>query len=202
MSTDFYLVRHAEKQKGMGDVPISPLGIQQARMTAAYFRKMPISRICCSPLKRAKQTAGFIAGAVNQTILEDTRLRERANWGDLPGQTFQEFIEMWNHCTLERDFVPPFGDSARRAGERLSSCIVELSAQHTNERIVIVTHGGLITDFMVNEFSQDELNAYHPDFVQTQSRLVPECSITHIKYVDGRFVLIDFANITHLHLLG
>jgi len=202
MSTDFYLVRHAAKEKGIGDVSISPLGIQQARMTAAYFRKMTINRICCSPLHRAKQTAEFIAEAVNQTIVEDIRLRERANWGDLPGQTFQEFIEMWNRCTQERDFVPPVGDSARRAGERLSSCLVELSAQHPNERIVIVTHGGLITDFMVNEFSQDELNAYHPDFVQAQSRLVPECSITHIKYVDGRPVLIDFATITHLLLLG
>lgn len=89
MSTDFYLVRHAEKQKGTGDVSISPLGIQQARMTAAYFRKMPISRICCSPLQRAKQTAGFIAEAVNQTILEDTRLRERANWGDLLDKHFR-----------------------------------------------------------------------------------------------------------------
>ncbi|OOC61287.1 histidine phosphatase family protein [Paenibacillus ihbetae] len=202
MSTGFYLVRHAVKQKGIGDVSISPLGIQQARMTAAYFRNVPISRICCSPLNRAKQTAKIIAEAVNKPFMVEIRLRERANWGDLPGQTFQEFIGMWNRCTRERDFVPPVGDSARKAGERLSSCLVELSAQHPNEKIVIVTHGGLITDFMVNEFSQDELNAYHPDFVQAQSRLVSECSITHIKYVDGRPVLIDFATITHLLLLG
>jgi broad specificity phosphatase PhoE len=199
MITDFYLVRHAVKEKDVGDVSISAKGLEQAHMTASHFKKMPISRIFSSPLNRAKQTAHIIGKATRIPILEDTRLRERANWGDIQGQTFQEFVEMWNQCTRERDFLPPTGDSARKAGERLSSCLIELSIQYPQESIVVVTHGGLITDFLVNEFSQEELDNNRPNFIIEQSNLVAECSITKIRYVANGFILFDFANITHLH---
>jgi broad specificity phosphatase PhoE len=198
VSTEFYLVRHAEKEKRVGDVSISTEGIKQAHKTANHFSKMSIDKMISSPLNRAKQTAQIVAEAINITISEDSRLRERANWGDSPGQTFQEFVVMWNRCNKDRDYMPPVGDSARRAGERLSSCLLELSDQHPHESMVIVTHGGLITDFMVNEFTQDELNRIHPNFIIAQSELVPECSVTHIRCCDGRFTLVDFANITHL----
>ena len=50
------------------------------------------------PLNRAKQTAQIVAEAIHITVSEDSRLRERANWGDSPGQTFEEFVEMWNRA--------------------------------------------------------------------------------------------------------
>ncbi|MEC0264859.1 histidine phosphatase family protein [Paenibacillus anseongense] len=198
MSTDFYLVRHAIKEKDAGDVSISVEGLEQAHLTARYLNKFPISRIFSSPLKRAKQTAQIIGKAARIPFVEDIRLRERANWGDLPGQTFEEFVDMWNQSTRERDFLPPIGDSARRAGERLSSCLIELSVQFPCESIVIVTHGGLITDFLLNEFSQDELNHTHSNFINEQSNLIAECSITRISCVGKEFKLFEFANITHL----
>ncbi|MGG1552446.1 histidine phosphatase family protein [Paenibacillus ferrarius] len=198
MGTDFYLVRHAIKEKRIGDVSITADGIKQAHATARYFHERRISRIFSSPLNRAKQTAQIIGNAIRMPIIEDTRLRERANWGDMPGQTFQEFVDMWNRCTKERDFSPPVGDSARRAGERLSSFLFEISAQYPQECTVIVTHGGLITDFLLNEFSEDELNLKYPDFVSEQTNLVPECSITKIKHDASGLHLVHFANSTHL----
>lgn len=198
MSTDFYLVRHAIKEKDVGDVSITADGLEQAHATASHFKQMPIARIFSSPLTRAKQTAQIIGNAAGITIWEDIRLRERANWGDLPGQTFQAFVEMWNQCSTERDFSPPVGDSARRAGERLSSFISEISVQFPQECTVIVTHGGLITDFLLNEFTQEELNDKHPNFIVEQSNLVPECSITTIRCGAEGFEFVDFANISHL----
>ncbi|MDB4867319.1 MAG: phosphoglycerate mutase, partial [Cohnella sp.] len=178
MSTNFYLVRHAIKEKGVGDVAISPEGILQAQTTARHFRHMPIKVIMTSPLKRAKETALLIAKEAKTTISEDIRLRERANWGDIPEQAFDEFVDMWERCTRERDFSPPEGDSARKAGERLSSCLLELADKHPPSNIIIVTHGGLITDFLVNEISDGELQKWHPNFLVEQSNLVSECSIT------------------------
>lgn len=198
MSTDFYLVRHAKKEKGIDDVAISFEGMLQAQMTASHFRKMPIKKIISSPLKRAKQTAQLISEATNNTTSEDIRLRERANWGDLPGQTFEEFVEMWERCTKDRDFSPQVGDSARKAGERLSSCLLELSVEHPKDSIIVVTHGGLITDFLVNVFSEEELSKRHPNFIMEQSNLVAECSITKVSCKDGIFKLVDFANVAHL----
>ncbi|MBP1960892.1 histidine phosphatase family protein [Paenibacillus aceris] len=98
MSTNFYLVRHAKKVKGIEDVSISSVGMMQAQATARHCSKMPIQKIISSPLKRAKQTAQVIANETKITITEDIRLRERANWGDIPGQTFEEFVDLWNRC--------------------------------------------------------------------------------------------------------
>ncbi|MFM9279447.1 histidine phosphatase family protein [Paenibacillus jiagnxiensis] len=198
MSTDFYLVRHAKKEKGVGDVPISFEGAYEAQMTASRFRHMSLTKIVSSPLRRAKQTAQIIGEETRRAVSEDIRLRERANWGDLPEQTFQQFVEMWDRCTKERDFSPPVGDSARKAGERMSSCLLELSVQHPDESIIIVTHGGLITDFMVNVFAPEELNSRHPNFIQEQSNLIRECSITKVSCSEGAFKLADFANTSHL----
>ncbi|WP_028551593.1 histidine phosphatase family protein [Paenibacillus sp. UNC451MF] len=198
MSTDFYLVRHAKKEKGIGDVALSLEGMLEAKMTASHFRKMPIKKIISSPLRRAQQTAQVIAETTMNTIFEDIRLRERANWGDLPEQTFEEFVEMWERCTKERDFSPPIGDSARKAGDRLSTCLLELSVEHPEDSMIIVTHGGLITDFLVNVFSEEELSLRHPNFITEQSNLVAECSITKVSCKNGIYRLVDFANGAHL----
>jgi broad specificity phosphatase PhoE len=198
LSTNFYLVRHAIKEKGVGDVAISSDGTLQAQATAQHFREMPIKKIVSSPLKRAKETALFIAKEANTTISEDIRLRERANWGDIPGQTFEKFVETWERYTQDRDFSPPAGDSARMAGERLSSCLLELAVEHPQDTIIIVTHGGLITDLLVNVISEEELRKRHPNFIVEQSNLIKECSITKVCCDDGIFKLDEFGSVVHL----
>ncbi|UUZ94791.1 histidine phosphatase family protein [Paenibacillus sp. P25] len=157
MSTTFFLVRHAIKEKAFGDVSITPEGIMQAQLTAKHFCTLPITAIVSSPLQRAKETAEYIALGATASIEVDARLRERANWGDLPGQTFEEFVAMWDRCTREPEYMPPVGDSAKQAGQRLSSLLSELAELHPPQsNIVIVTHGGLITDFLVGTLPKEQ----------------------------------------------
>ncbi|WNQ10780.1 histidine phosphatase family protein [Paenibacillus aurantius] len=199
MITNFFLVRHAIKEKAKGDVSITPDGIMQAQLTARYLSSSPIKAVVSSPLRRARETAKYIASATRSEVTEDIRLRERANWGDLPEQTFDEFVEMWEQCTRDPDYIPPVGDSAKQACMRLSSLLSELGNIHPPEsNIVIVTHGGLITDFLVNAIPESELNVWHPSFIEEQSNLVPECSITKLNYDNGKFSIDDFANVEHL----
>lgn len=199
MSINFFIVRHATKEKLVGDVSITPKGISQAQLTAQYLCTIPITAIISSPLQRALETAKYIATNTKLTITIDSRLRERANWGDLPGQTFQEFVEMWGRCTREPDYIPPVGDSARRACERLSALLVELVKEYPDgSNIVIVTHGGLITDYLVNTFSENILNTFHSNFVTEQSKLVSECSISKLIYESETYMIDDFASVEHL----
>lgn len=199
MSTTFFLVRHALKEKAIGDVPITAKGRLQAQATAEHFNDLPITTIVTSPLRRAQETAAYIACKKKLSIIVDSRLRERANWGDLPGQTFDEFVAMWERCTCDPDYIPPVGDSAKQAGERLSSFLLELAKNHPAEsNIVIVTHGGLITDFLVHSLLESQLNVWHPNFVAVQSELIPECSITKLIYESGSYQLDDFASVEHL----
>lgn len=200
MNTTFYLVRHALKQKAIGDAPITLEGEWQAQKTARALASVPIAAIVTSPLRRAKQTAECIGLATEAPVSVDRRLRERANWGDLPGQTFDEFVAMWERSTRDPDYLPPVGDSAKLAGSRLASALVELAGTHSpGSSIVIVTHGGIITDFLVQMIPEHQLQVWHPHFVAVQSDLVPECSITKLVYADGRFQMVDFASVAHLH---
>lgn len=199
MRTTFYLVRHALKEKSIGDVPITAQGILQAQMTARYFSNLQISTIYTSPLRRAIETAEYIASATQTNMILESRLRERANWGDLPGQSFEEFVEMWEKSTRDPDYLPPIGDSAKQAGDRLSSLLSELIEKHTPiSAFVLITHGGLITDFLVSKFTENQLNVWHPNFKEEQSNLIPECSITKIIYDDGTYKIDEFASIDHL----
>jgi broad specificity phosphatase PhoE len=51
MSTNFYLVRHAKKVKGIEDIAISSEGLLQAHVTASHFCKMPIKKSSVVHLK-------------------------------------------------------------------------------------------------------------------------------------------------------
>lgn len=199
MCIHFFIVRHAIKEKVIGDVSITPIGIEQAKLTAQYFSNLPIRVIISSPLRRAKETAEYIARDTKIPVRVDNRLRERANWGDLSEQTFEEFIEMWEKCTREPDHVPPIGDSVRQACDRMTSLLRELVEEHPTEgNIVIVTHGGLITDYLVNTYPESVLNKFHPNFIAQQSELVSECSITKLIYEDDNYKIDHFASIAHL----
>ncbi|KAA2302478.1 histidine phosphatase family protein, partial [Clostridioides difficile] len=51
--------------------------------------------------------------------------------------------------------------------------------------IIVVTHGGLITDFLVQTFTVRELNVWYSDFIAMQNQLIPECSITTLIHDQG-----------------
>ncbi|NMO98171.1 histidine phosphatase family protein [Paenibacillus lemnae] len=200
MSIHFYLVRHGIKERAAGDVTITPEGVQQAQSTAQHFAPIPVTAVLSSPLRRAQHTAVHIAEAAHVSIRVDSRLRERANWGDLPGQSFQEFVEMWDRCTREPDYIPPVGDSSRQACQRMSSLLTDLAEEYPDgSHIVLVTHGGLITDFLVNSFPESILNEFHIHFVAEQSRLVSECSVTKLIVDNEKYDIDCFASVRHLN---
>ncbi|MDQ0230132.1 histidine phosphatase family protein [Metabacillus malikii] len=194
----FYLVRHGIKEKSVGDVSLSLTGIKQAKKTADYIKDKQINYIFTSPLQRAKETAKYISAKTKTKVIEDIRLRERANWGDIQGQSFEAFVEIWNKCSINRDYIPPSGISAKQTGQRLEQFIIDCTNQFSNRKTVAVTHGGIITDFMINVFSNEQLRKLHPNFIATQSQLIPECSITVIRYDGHTYDIDDFASFTHL----
>jgi broad specificity phosphatase PhoE len=196
--TVFYLVRHGKKEAISGDAPLSHQGLIEAHATAQALRAAPIRHVFTSPLRRAKETAAPIAALHGLAMTEEVRLRERANWGDLPGQSLAEFVEMWERSTHNPAYAPPIGDSARQAGMRMDQVLRELAEHVLSEQMVVVTHGGLITDFLVAALPLEQLEHWHPAFLVDQSRLIPECSITVVRLEEGRYTLESFAGVKHL----
>ncbi|NGZ75212.1 histidine phosphatase family protein [Saccharibacillus alkalitolerans] len=201
MDITFWLIRHGLKEASMGDVPLTPEGVLQARAAAYALKDRPLAAVVTSPLRRARETAAFVASASGREAQVDSRLRERANWGDVPGQTFGEFAAVWDRCTKDPDYVPPCGgDSVRLASARLGAALRHWAGLCApGGEIAFVTHGGLITDFLACTFPEAELNAVCPNFADEQSGLVPECSLTElIAGTGGTFRLGVFADVRHL----
>lgn len=190
-----YLVRHGIKEKTTGDPPLSSEGRIQAVNTGKHLKNLQIDKVLSSPLLRTKQTADLICKEIGLKYKIDNRLRERMNWGDKSGQPFQEFLEEWTRSTVERDFIPSVGDSSRKAGLRLESVIND---EDSTINIVLVTHGGIITDFLRNVFTEDELNNVCDKFAENMDSMIRECSVTIVDYEFDKFFVKSLAIVDHL----
>jgi broad specificity phosphatase PhoE len=96
------------------------------------------------------------------------------NFGDLPGQSFEQFVALWERCSRERDYLPlvgdsPVGDSSRGAGQRVEAFMATVHAAFVQAglpdgEVVAVAHGGLIADFLLNICSPITLAQISPAF--------------------------------------
>jgi hypothetical protein len=133
--TLFYVVQHGEKESRPGDPGLTDLGCRQASGTASRLHQVGVSAVFSSPMRRARETAGFIASAIGVPVREDSRLRERMN-GD-GAQTFEEFLADWAASVRDRSFVPRTGDSSWQAGERFLAFLREVAG---NPGPIVVLH--------------------------------------------------------------
>ncbi len=144
-----HLLRHGEStwnvegrvQGQTLHVPLTHLGVTQARDVAARLATVPIQRLYTSDLVRAAQTAEHVANAIGVYARPDVRLRERS-YGRLEGRP--------NHkvpMVGRNDGLPPGGESfdavVRRVGELFDECVGE-AARLGLEGIAMVTHGDTI----------------------------------------------------------
>lgn len=194
--TIFLLVQHGEKIRAAGDPPLSPLGIAQARQTAAYLRGQRVTRLYSSPFRRATETAQVLADALALPICLDERLRERMNWGGGPEpQSLEAFLADWTRATAERDFRPPSGDSSRAAGARLIALLDELAVRHPCEWVALVTHGGVTLDAMRNLFPEEQLARLN---LAVLTNGPDGCAITRLVRRSDGYALDALASTAHL----
>jgi broad specificity phosphatase PhoE len=191
-----YLIRHGEKVAKPGDPSLTALGRQQATASGRYLARHSIAKVIASPLARTQETAQLICDQLQLPFSTDERLTERANWtADIP---IDAFIEYWHHASLDRDWSSSIGSSSRATGQKVDAIITENNKLNI-ESLLLVTHGGTITDFLRNHFSDEKLIA---DFFATELQLIetaiPECAISIVEYDGSRFTLPSIASTKHL----
>jgi len=192
-----YLIRHAEKERIQTDPPLTKLGQEQAQKTAEYFKDIKINKIYSSPLKRTKETSEIISKYLKMDFVIDDLLKERFNWGDIKNQTHSEFVEMWKKSSLARNWQPPEGFSSNEAGERLNKFIENID-ENNIDKVIVVSHGGIIADFLRSTFEDKILNEVLPDFSDYYEFLIPFSSITILEKKKTDYKLISIANTNHL----
>jgi len=132
----FCFLRHGETGHnrqglvaGASDVPLNATGLAQARAAAARLAGSAIDMICCSPLRRARDTAACVADVLGIKPVVIDELAER-NWGALENRPRELRV---------RGVTPPGGESPEAFRERTRRGLQQIR----NARLpLIVAHSG------------------------------------------------------------
>ena len=156
----FYIIRHADKEKGdftnpqlpLQDPPISQMGEEQARNLLRFFVDREIAHIYISAYQRTGQTISFVADHFGLTPVVDGRLNE-IDIGLFEGATEDEVQEKfpaeWQaYRERSSDFRFPEGETGGEAQKRIIEFLEEKRQVHGNENVIAVSHDGLIRALM------------------------------------------------------
>lgn len=160
MPKKIIIVRHGEtdynverRLQGWIDVPLNKQGRQQAKKVALRLIGESITTIYTSDHKRAHATAKSIARELGVKLHKTKALREN-NMGVLEGWQWekepnQNLQAIWDkhqlaYANMDLDWRPEGGESIREVNNRIQKLIDVIEGNHSEEQIVVVTHGGTI----------------------------------------------------------
>ncbi|MEM7134476.1 MAG: histidine phosphatase family protein [Chloroflexota bacterium] len=155
--TKLILIRHAETEgnlngvwNGVTDAPLTQRGQKQITATAHHMKSLvmtyPIHAFYASPIGRARKTAAAIESAIHRSAIVEGDLRE-FDLGDWEGRSMKELAEqenLWQRWAADPTFKPPNGESPSSFRARALKVIERLVARHTEETVLVVSHGGII----------------------------------------------------------
>ncbi len=153
--TKVILVRHGQtlwnlvmKYQGHCDVALTEKGVEQAMLAAQRLASEKITAVYASDLGRALKTAECIAQKHNLLVTAVPELKE-INFGEWEGLTYEGANSQWTEemsllFTHPDEVIIPGGETFREVKERATMALAKIVAQHPNETIVVVSHGGTI----------------------------------------------------------
>ena len=178
-----YLVRHGQHEPkndqhdemGAG---LTPVGVKQAKLTAERFRRLPIHAIYCSRLRRAVETAKFIAQEFPDIPLQKSRkLMECIP--TLPS----DLAEAHNYS---RDFLDEQTARAETAYKRRFK-----SSHGGDKHEILVCHGNLIRYFVCRVLQVRPEAWVNMD--------IYNCGITEVLIrSNGNMLLVSHGDVGHL----
>ena len=137
------LIRHAESiynekklLQGQIDCNLSQKGLTATKEKAKDFPS-DFTMCFCSPLKRTKQTAEILVPYLNK--IYDKRIMERGlgDWENTPNTDEKQFL-------MHNKIIPPNGETFEDFDNRISEFLKMIKNNYNHEKILIVTHGGVI----------------------------------------------------------
>lgn len=169
---ELLIIRHGQSEadllevhEGRADFPLTELGIQQAKLMADYVEKRyPPGVIISSPLKRASGTAQILQQKIGCDLRYEEDLMEFNN-GVLAGLPRKEAAIKYPLPKGGRPIHIPIQDGEselefRYRAERVAQKI--LYDYQGYERVAIVAHGGLISNFIKALLNQSNSNVVFP----------------------------------------
>ena len=144
------LLRHGEDEQdklgGWSDNHLTTTGIMQITDASDYLDK-DYDLIISSDLVRTRETADIVSTKLSKSIIFDEKFREINN-GKLKNLTKEEFNLSYPglyYNTLSMDQAYPNGESPTDFYIRIKDAFIELLYKYKGKKILIITHGGVIT---------------------------------------------------------
>jgi probable phosphoglycerate mutase len=125
-------------------IPLTEVGIEQAKHTAELLEHMNISAIYSSPIQRAKHTAEIVGQHNSIDVTIDDRLIE-LDMGKFTGMPYDEiinshgnvFMKFYNgELEIAHNGVETFFDVKKR----VLGIVDHVISSHSDENVVLVTH--------------------------------------------------------------
>ncbi len=159
MPRKIILVRHGQTDfnvnhimQGHTDSLLNKTGFEQAKTASEIVKKIRIDVLYASNLKRAFQTALIISKEISLSVTPEPLLRERT-FGDLEGYTSKEATKIHSNFSWERGFIDQGSkflgiESNIQMKKRITKLLKKLASKHKNKNVLLVTHGGIIWNFI------------------------------------------------------
>lgn len=158
MPTELILIRHGQSHANVnpvvagmrGDQGLTDLGRRQAELLRERLRaeRLTADVLYASTLPRAQETAQYVADAIGLPIIDEDDLQE-LRVGDADGMSTDDWSAKWPGLRESLSANPyqefaPGGESWATFLSRVGAALTDLVARHPDQRVVAVTHGGVI----------------------------------------------------------
>ena len=192
--TELLLVRHGETDwnrdrrfQGHADPPLNETGREQAHALAADLAGERIQLVYTSDLRRARETAEIVAARLEADVVALRELRE-IDVGEWQGLTWPEIEARYPEGARawhEHGHGWETGETYDELGERVVSALRRIAADHPEERVLVIGHGGTIraTRAFLEGLSVPES--------RSRSRPIGNCEVFRVVTEDGTFRGID-----------
>lgn len=178
-----YMMRHGQtlfnkqsKIQGYCDSPLTPLGIDQAKVAGYYFKKnnIEITSAYSSTSERASDTLELVTNIPYKRV---KNLKEW-NFGDLEAEG-----EHLNPPLPYGNFFVQFGgESELDVRNRLNYAMIDIAENDSSNSILVVTHGGSMAQFLRN---------WEDNSPVKRDGKIQNCSIFKFEYEHSQFSLVE-----------
>ncbi|GAB2925574.1 histidine phosphatase family protein [Nonomuraea fastidiosa] len=202
-ATEVLLVRHGESEParpdrpfplvdGQGDPALAPEGREQAERVALRLAAEPIDAIYVSTLRRTSETAAPLAARLGLTPVVEPELRE-VHLGEWEGGLLRRMVAEGHPLARrmsaeERWDVIPGAEPAAAFSARVRKALEKLAGAHPDQRIVVVTHGGVIAEALAAASGSRPFAFLGVD----------NASVSHLVLTEKRWILRRFNDTAHL----
>ena len=196
------IVRHAETEwnavgriQGHTDIGLSEKGAEQARSLGSRLAGLSIDAAYSSDLKRTSETAKIALGG-RDIVLNETPMLREYHKGAFEGLTLPEikaqFPEEYpRYLEKNLDYAPKGGESTREVSARMAQIIGQIKADHLNETVLLVSHGGVLRAAMVSLLGMPLEGNW--------SFVFGNCGLTTVDTFEDNAVLRHFNDTSHLN---